>query len=118
MNFDQLMIFIALIIGFIFWLIKVLEFIEKDAKETWWVVAEGTYVDSIAHNLSSKEASKMTGYYAPLPPLVFNTITLETEEKIERIKVLNVSELPPIGTKIRVIKNKRADFKIEKIETA
>ncbi|MDP3792594.1 MAG: hypothetical protein Q8Q89_02590 [bacterium] len=110
MTLTQVWVFIAIIVALAFFVVKVLEFIEKDAQKTWWIVVDGIYIQSIPQQVGSKIATGMTGHYAKLPPVVWNTLVFKNGA---RIKVINIEELPPPGTYIRVLKNNRAEFKIE-----
>jgi hypothetical protein len=110
MTVDEGLIFIAILIGLCFLFRSFLDFVENNAKKTWWVVGEGTYINSDKQYISSDIATRMTGYYVSLPAMVFTTIFFEDNPPL---KVINVDKLPPPGTRIRVIKNKRADFEIE-----
>lgn len=116
MTFTEAIVLIAGIVALTFGLVRLLDFIEKDAKDTWWIVAEGIYIDSITKPIGSRIATGMTGYYVKLPPIVWTTLVFENGARIKVI--INMDELPPRGTKIRILKNGRAEFKIEEIKTA
>ena len=115
MTLDQVLFFVFGSAGLALLAVKFLDFIEKDAKSTWWIIAEGIYLNSLGERISSKRASGLTNYYAPLPSLVFTTIILQEQEEIKTIPTINIGNLPPPGTRIRILKNKRADFKIETV---
>ena len=110
MNPNQAVVFMAIFIALVVGFIRLLDFIEKDAKSTWWVLAEGVYVDSNTQRTSHRIVTGMTGHYAKLPGLVWTTIIFQDGR---REKTMNIGELPPPGTYIKIIKNGRADFKIE-----
>lgn len=100
-----------IIVIFIF--INVLDLWERKAQNTWKVVAKGIYVESISKLTDAKTSTQMTGGYARLGPLIWSTLVLKTEQGLTRIKVINVEKLPAPGTHIKVLKNNRAEFKIE-----
>ena len=110
MNQAEALVIIGTVTAIVVGLVRLVEFIEKDAKDTWWIVAEGIYVQSVPEKISSRIATGMTGYYAKLPAMIWTTLVFEDGR---RIKVINVEDLPLTGTSIRVLKNKRAEFKIE-----
>ena len=93
--------------------INSLDLLEKRAINTWEVIAEGIYIESIHKLTDAKTSTKMTGGYVGLGPLVWSTLVLKTEQGLTRVKVINVEKLPAQGTYIKVKKNKRAQFKIE-----
>lgn len=116
MTLTEAIVFIGVVIVLTIGLVRFLDFIEKDAKSTWWVIAEGIYIDSITKPIGSRIATGMTGYYVKLPPIVWTTLVFENGVRIKVI--INIDELPPRGTKIKVLKNDRAEFKIETVKTA
>ena len=94
----------------VFIFISWLDHIENKAKNTWEVVVEGVYVEKISKFTDAKTSTRMTGGYAKLPPMIWDTLVFKDGT---RIKVINIGKLPPSGTYSKVIKNGRADFKIE-----
>jgi hypothetical protein len=103
-------IFLGALVIAVFIIINGLDLLEKRAKNTWKVVAEGIYTEAIQHFISSKIATKMTGYYAKLPSMIWTTLVFLDGT---RIKVVNIEKLPPPGTYIKVLENKRAEFRID-----
>lgn len=103
-------LFLAGLVVVVFIFINFLDFLERRAKNIWEVVAEGIYIESISKLTDAKTAIKMTGGYAGLGPLVWSTLVFKDGT---RIKVINVEKLPAPGTYIKVLKNDRANFKIE-----
>lgn len=114
MSPTQAVVLLAILSAIVFGAIRFLDFIEKDAKSTWWVVAEGIYTQSVTQPIGSRVATGMTGYYAKLPPMIWATLVFKDST---RIKVINIGELPPPGTYIKVLQNGRAEFKIETLDT-
>ena len=114
MTGTEAVVFIAINCVLVIGLIRLLDFIEKDAQNTWWPVAEGVYVSSISKSTDHRTSTKMTGYYAKLPGLIWTTLVFKDGSTS---KVINIDQLPPPGTYIKIIKNGRADFKIESVKT-
>lgn len=109
MTIGGVALLLAGLIIIVFLVINLLDFLEKKARNNWRVVAEGVYIESISKFTDAKTSTKMTGSYAKLVPLVWHTLVFEDGT---RIKAINI-ELPSPGTYIKVLKNDRADFKIE-----
>ena len=73
MTYNQAVVFIAIIVALAVALVRLIDFIEKDEKNTWWIVAEGIYVQSVPEKISSRIATGMTGYYVKLPAMIWTT---------------------------------------------
>lgn len=110
MNIAEVAILLTGLIVVVFIFITFLNYLEKKARNEWSVVAKGVFVKTISKFTDARTSTKLTGDYVKLAPLVWTTLVFEDET---RIKVINIDKLPPPGTYIKVLKNKRAEFKTE-----